>query len=308
MRKELSWFTLILGFLAGYTLLVSCHARTSTLPSSSLEGMTHDSGSGLVVVLTDFGTADFYVGAMVGAMYTVNPQLRITTITHEIEPFNVAEGSYVLAQVAPEFPRGTVFLAIVDPGVGTSRRSIVVESLDQKLFVAPDNGLLTGVMDKLGMARAFEIANPAVMRKGKASSTFHGRDIYGPVAAHLARGANPAGVGPEIADLVRLPINEARREGSVVMGSIVYIDRYGNMITNISRDLMQETNFRTGSRINFTVNAKRITATLATTYGDVPRGAWLVLFNAQNYLEIARNMENAAKTLNVSAGMDVRLE
>ena len=146
MRKKFSWFSLILGLLAGYSLLLSCHAGKSTFPYSSSEGTLPDSESRLVAVLTDFGTEDFYVGAMVGAMVTVNPRLRITTITHQIKPFNVAEGSYVLAQAAPEFPPGTVFLAIVDPGVGTQRRSIIMESLDQKLFVAPDNGLLTGVM------------------------------------------------------------------------------------------------------------------------------------------------------------------
>ena len=109
-------------------------------------------------------------------MYTVNPQLRITTIIHQIETLNGAEGSFVLAQAAREFPPGTVFLAVVDLGVGARRRSIVMESLDRKLFFAPDNGLLTGVIDELGMARAFEITNPGVMRERKTSTTFHGRN------------------------------------------------------------------------------------------------------------------------------------
>jgi len=307
MRKEVS-VTFIISLLAGYALLVSCHPINHTLSVPSLEGKTSDSGSRLVAVLTDYGTADFYVGALQGAMYTVNPQVRITTITHQIEPFNVAEGSFVLAQAAREFPPGTVFLAVVDPGVGTRRRSIVMESLDRKLFVAPDNGLLTGVMDELGMARAFEITNPGVMRERKTSTTFHGRDIYGPVAARLAGGINPADVGPEIVDLIRLPINKVRRKGSVITGSIVHVDRYGNLITNIPGEMIKEKDFETGTLIHITINDKLVTATFAKTYGDVPEGAWLALVNAQNLLEIARNLRNAGKTLKASTGMRVRLE
>lgn len=309
MRKEVSRFVaLIISLLAGYALLVSCYPMNHTLLSPSLEGKTSDSGSRLVAILTDYGTEDFYVGALQGAMYTVNPQVRIATITHQIEPFNVAEGSFVLAQAAQEFPPGTVFLAVVDPGVGTRRRSIVMESLDGKLFVAPDNGLLTGVMDELGIVRAFKITNPGVMRQVRASTTFHGRDIYGPVAARLARGMDPADVGPEIVDLVRLPIKKPRREGSVITGYVVHIDRYGNLITNIPGDMIREKNFETGKLIHITINDKLVTANFAKTYGDVPEGAWLALVNAQNLLEIARNLRNASKTLKASTGMRVRLE
>lgn len=309
MRKEVSRFVAFtISLLAGYAFLVSCQPKNRTVSFHSLEGKRPDSVSRLVAVLTDYGTADFYVGALQGAMYTVNPQLRITTITHQIEPFNVAEGSFVLAQAAREFPPGTVFLAVVDPGVGTQRRSIVMESLDRKLFVAPDNGLLTGVMDEFGMARAFEITNPGVMRQGKASTTFHGRDIYGPVAARLAGGIDPADVGPEIVDLVRLPLNKVRREGSVITGSVAHVDRYGNLITNIPGEMIKEKNFETGRLIHITINDKLITATFAKTYGDVSEGAWLALVNAQNFLEIARNLRNAAKILKASTGMRVRLE
>lgn len=183
-----------------------------------------------------------------------------------------------------------------------------MESLDRKLFVAPDNGLLTGVMDEFGMARAFEITNPGVMRQGKASTTFHGRDIYGPVAARLAGGIDPADVGPEIVDLVRLPLNKVRREGSVITGSVAHVDRYGNLITNIPGEMIKEKNFETGRLIHITINDKLITATFAKTYGDVSEGAWLALVNAQNFLEIARNLRNAAKILKASTGMRVRLE
>jgi len=166
----------------------------------------------LVAVVTDFGTTNFYVGAMLGAMYAVNPQLRIVTITHEVERFNVAEASYILSQAAKEFPSGTVFLAVVGPGLGTESRAIVLQTKDEKLFVAPDNGLLTGVMDTIGISHAYQITNRSLMRKGKISVNFQGRDLYGPVAAHLAGGTNPSEVGPEITDLMRLPIVKTRPE------------------------------------------------------------------------------------------------
>jgi S-adenosylmethionine hydrolase len=264
--------------------------------------------SGLVAVLTDFGTTDFYVGAMEGAMYTANPWVRIATITHEVERFNIAEGSYLLAQAAREFPPGTVFLAIVDPGVGTQRRSIVLETGDSKLFVAPDNGLLTGVMDELGVTHTYEITNQAVTRQGKISATFHGRDIYGPVAAQLAGGAKPSDMGPEITDLLRLSVTGARRDGKALLGSVVHVDRYGNLITNIPRHLVQEAGLVPGTGVHINIASRSIVASFCTTYGDVPKGQWLALVNAEGVLEIALNMDHAARSVGASAGAVVKLK
>jgi len=265
-------------------------------------------GSGLVAVLTDYGTKDFYVGALEGAMYTANPRVRITTITHGIEPFNVVAGSYVLAHAALEFPPGTVFLAVVDPGVGTERRSIVVETPGHKLFVAPDNGLLTGVMHRLGIAHAYEVKNPRLIRKGRVSATFHGRDILGPVAAHLAGGVHASDVGPEIRDLIRLPLRPARLDGAAAEGFVVHVDRYGNMITNIPGRLIEQMGFEPGTRVRVTIGNKTVNATFANTYGDVPEGEWLTLINAEELMEIARNLGNAAEAVGASAGIRVRLE
>ena len=263
---------------------------------------------GLVAVITDFGTTDFYVGAMQGAMFSANPQVRIVTITHEVKPFNIAEGSYILAHAAREFPSGTVFLAVVDPGVGTERRPIVLKIKGEKLFVAPDNGLLTGVMDAFGVAYAYEITNRSLMRPGKISATFHGRDLYGPVAAHLAGGTKPSEVGPEITDLMRLPIMKAKREEKALIGSVVHVDRYGNYITNITGKLANEAGLGPGAKIYITIGDQRLRATFTVTYNDVPRGDWLALINAEEVVEIARNMENAAQTIGVAAGAKVRIE
>lgn len=263
---------------------------------------------GLVAVITDFGTTDFYVGAMEGAMYTVNPRVRIATITHDVEPFNVVEGSYVLAQAAREFPSGTVFLAVVDPGVGTERRPIVLQTRDGKLFVAPDNGLLTGVMEALGVAHVYEITNRSLMRQGKISATFHGRDLYGPVAARLAGGTKPSEVGPEIADLVRLPIANAKREGKALIGFVVHVDRYGNLITNIRGDLADEAGLVPSAEVCIAIGDRRFSAAFVVTYDDVAKGDWLALVNAEGVVEIARNLANAARAIGAEAGAQVRLE
>ncbi|UCH00805.1 MAG: S-adenosyl-l-methionine hydroxide adenosyltransferase family protein [Deltaproteobacteria bacterium] len=309
MRKKISRFILFFIYLlVGPCVFLSCQAPNSTIPHPSLLNSTSDPGSGLVAVLTDYGTKDFYAGALEGAMYTANPRVRITTITHGIEPFNVAEGSYVMAHAALEFPPGTVFLAVVDPGVGTERRSIVIETPDHKLFVAPDNGLLTGVVDKLGVAHAYEIKNYRLIRQGELSATFHGRDILGPVAAHLAGGVHPSDVGPEVTDLIRLPVTPARRDGAAVVGFVVHVDRYGNMITNIPGRLIEQMGFEPGTLLRVTISNKTINATFATTYGDVPEGDWLALINAERVMEIARNLGNAAETVGASAGIKLRLE
>lgn len=261
----------------------------------------------LVAVLTDYGAADFYVGVLEGAMYSVEPRLKISTITHEVDPFNIPEGSYLLAKAAREYPAGTVFVAIVDPGVGTGRRSIVLESADGKIFVAPDNGLLTGVMDELGSNRVFEIRNPGYMRVGAVSSTFHGRDVYGPVAAHIAGGVSPRQVGPRITDPVRLPVKAAKREGNSLAGSIIHVDRYGNLLSNIPGKLLTDLGVKMGDGVRVEIGGRRFAAKLARTYGDVPKNNWLVLSNAEGAVEIARNMASAAREAGAAAGMDIKL-
>jgi S-adenosylmethionine hydrolase len=234
--------------------------------------------------------------------------VRIVTITHEVTPFNIAEGSYILAHAAREFPSGTVFLAVVDPGVGTERRPIVLQTKDGKLFVAPDNGLLTSIMDAFGIANIYEITNRSLMRQGKISSTFHGRDLYGPVAAHLAGGTRPSDVGPNISELVRLSIVRAKLEKKTLIGSVVYVDRYGNLITNITGNLVEASGLGPGAKISITIGNKQILATITVTYDDVPEGEWLALINAEDVVEIARNMENAVKTIGESAGTKIKIE
>lgn len=262
----------------------------------------------LVAILTDFGTTGYYAGSLEGVIYATNPYAKVSAITHEVEPFNVAEGSYILAKSARWYPPGTVFLAEVNPGSGNKYRHIVLETKDGKLFVGPDNGLFSGVMDDLGFARAYEITNQSVMQGNvSASETFLSLYIYGPVSARLAAGLNPEELGPEVDNLKHLPFVQPSLNGSDIMGSIVHVDRYGNLITNIPSQLMEMANISLSEQLNITIGNQSISVSFVRTYGDVPLGDWLALIDSTGDLEVAINMKNAAQTIGAHVGDTVRV-
>jgi S-adenosylmethionine hydrolase len=261
----------------------------------------------LVATLSDFGSSDYYAGALEGSIYSANPSVRISTISNEVKPFDIAEGSYILAKAAKRYPPGTVFVGEVDPGSEKNRRFIVLETSDGKLFVGPDNGLFTEVMDELGLAHVYQITNRSLMSQENESATFRGFYVYGPVAAHLAGGVPPDEVGPEIRDPVRLPVVRPGINGPRITGSIVHVDRYGNMITNIPERLANEAGMATGSKLTIAVGNQSFDATFATTYGDVANGQWLALISSDGQLEVARNMADAAKTASAAAGDRIML-
>jgi S-adenosylmethionine hydrolase len=195
----------------------------------------------------------------------------------------------------------------IDPGSTRDRRFIVLETPDSKLFVGPDNGLFTEVIHDLGLAHAYQITNQSLMNRGNESTTFQGLSVYGPVAAHLAGGVRPEEVGPEIKDLVQLPVNQPEVNGSRITGSVVHVDHYGNLITNIPGKLVNYTGFVPGLPLRIKLGNQSVNATLATTYGDVATGQWLALISSDGAVEVARNLENAAKTIGASAGEKVTL-
>lgn len=263
--------------------------------------------SGIVAILTDFGTEDYYVGALEGSIYSVNPTVRISTISHQVKPFDIAEGSYILAKAARWYPTGTVFVGDIDPGSTRDRRLIVLETPDSKLFVGPDNGLFTEVVHDLGLAHAYQITNQSLMNRGNESIPFQGLSVYGPVAAHLAGGVRPDEVGPEIKDLVQLPVNQPEVNGSQITGSVVHVDHYGNLITNIPGKLVNYPGFVPGLPLRIKLGNQSVSATFATAYGDVATGQWLALISSEGAVEVARNLENAAETIGASAGEKVTL-
>ncbi|HNR30657.1 MAG TPA: SAM-dependent chlorinase/fluorinase [Candidatus Hydrogenedentes bacterium] len=256
--------------------------------------------AGLITLTTDFGTRDSYVAAIKGVIHRVCPDARIEDLTHDIPPQDVWEAAFFLAGAAPWFPVGTVHLVVIDPGVGTARRPIAAAAGGQ-VFVCPDNGVLTVVLDRCDLERAHVIKNAAFMLPA-VSATFHGRDIFAPAAARLAGGADIASAGPEVDRIVLLEVPDPkRRAGGVIEGEIIHVDRFGNAVTNIPDTMLDRAVAHT-----FEAGGTAI-ASLSRTYGDAEPGAPLALIGSSGRLEIAINQGNAAEVLGLGRGMAVRV-
>jgi len=250
----------------------------------------------VVTLTTDFGLRDPYVAEMKGVMLSLAPDVRLVDITHEVESHDVVGAALVLEAAVPFFPPGTVHLAVVDPGVGTARRGLVVTT-DSGAFVAPDNGLLTPVLAR-GAWRAFELKAPE-LRLPRISRTFHGRDVFAPAAAHLARGVPPEHFGPPTLDPVRLPWPEVHAVGGAVAGAVVHVDRFGNLITSIAADAVE----RLGEHASIHIAGRHLP--LVGTYADLPRGGAGALIGSSNRLEVAVREGNAAAVLGARRGTPV---
>lgn len=268
--------------LAAALLLLATTARAAGPPT--------------VVFLSDFGTRDDAVAVCKGAMLQVEPRLRVIDLTHEVPPFSVADAARLLADTADHYPADTVFLAVVDPGVGTARKPMVARSKRGQLFVLPDNGLVTLVAERQGLAGARAITNAAWMRTG-GSSTFHGRDVFAPAAAHLARGAAWTEAGPAIDAPVRLEVREAAVEGDELRGRVVATDGpFGNLITDVPGPLFARLGFAVGDRVPIEVGDTRLTLPFVRTFGDVPAGEALLYLDSRGRLGVAINRGSFAAT------------
>src|SRR5499427_4852636 len=190
-----------------------------------------------IVFMTDFGSANDAVAICKAVMLGISPEARIMDITHQVTPFHIEEGSRFLYGVTPYYPAGTVFLVVVDPGVGTSRKAVIVKSKKGQYFVLPDNGLISAVVDRDGLEGAHEIANQNWMIEATVSSTFHGRDIFSPAAAHLAEGWDYTIAGPEVGQLVRLTPKSAKLDEKGITGDVIGLDDpFGSLITDITQE------------------------------------------------------------------------
>lgn len=255
----------------------------------------------VIALLTDFGTADHYVGTMKGVMLGICPDATFVDITHEIAAQDVLGGALQLGASWRYFPSGTVFLTVVDPGVGSARRAIAVEAAGRR-FVAPDNGLLTMVVG--GVADAFqirELTNPQYSAP-VISRTFEGRDRFAPAAAWLARGVDVSSLGPPVAGCVRLDIPEPRASGDRLEGIVLAVDRFGNLITNIDRGTLER--FSGGGEVELQVAGRPI-GPIVETYADIPPGEARPLFGSSDRLEFSVNQGSAAGHL--SAGRAARV-
>jgi S-adenosylmethionine hydrolase len=258
--------------------------------------------SAIVTLTTDYGNDDHYVGTMKGVVLQINPRATLVDICHAVPAYDVLQGAITLAQAYRYFPAGTVHVVVVDPGVGTARRPIVADA-GQHRFVAPDNGVLSFVYERESSVAVREITNDELFLH-PVSSTFHGRDIFAPVAAHLSRGIDAESVGPVISDHVRLDIPKPLRLGqSLLQGSVLKIDRFGNIVTNLTpEDITPDARNVFRVRIASTEIPK-----LRHTYSGANHGELFAIFGSMGFLEIAVNQGSAAELLRVRVGDPVEV-
>jgi len=259
----------------------------------------------IITFLSDFGLADWFVGVVHGVLYERAPDAHIVDLAHAVPPGHVGRGAFMLEAAAPDFPPGTVHLAVVDPGVGTDRRAIAVAARGQ-YFVGPDNGLLEWGLGAPG-AEVRSLTEPRFFRE-HVSRTFHGRDVFAPVAAALARGERFADIGARMDDPVRLALPEPEREGADLLGHVVFVDRFGNALTNLTAESIAAAWGTAADDAGFEVQVlgRRI-AGLSRSYGDAPVGTLVAILGSSGRLEIAQVGGAATDRLGLGEGDAVRV-
>lgn len=254
----------------------------------------------VVTLLTDFGHRDGFAGTMKGVILTLAPHVAVVDIAHELPPQDIRAAALVLRGAAPYFPRGTVHVAVVDPGVGTERRAICIVT-ERALFVGPDNGVLTWAAPPTHRHAAFSVENPQYFLP-VVSRTFHGRDVFAPVAAHLAAGLEPAFLGPRLEQITELPWPAVvENDDGSIQGEVIYEDRFGNLVTNLEASILGDFS---STEVWLTIGSSMIPG-IVPTYGAVPAGQLAALLNSWGLLEIAVRNGSAARTLGVGVGAPV---
>jgi len=256
----------------------------------------------VITLLTDFGLKDSYIGAMKGVILSINPEVHIIDITHDIEPQSILDAAFVLYTTYSYFPKGTIHLAVVDPGVGTERRPIGITTQDY-YFIGPDNGVFGLVLGKHRDSEVFQLINNTYFRE-KISQTFHGRDIFAPVAAHLSLGVTLDKIGRVIKDYKGIEIPEPLVTQGLLEGQIIYRDRFGNLVTNVSQEIFSH--FVGHDSFEIEVGPFK-TQTLRSAYAEVAPGEPLAIFGSTGYLEISENMGNASARLGLDVGDPIRI-
>jgi S-adenosylmethionine hydrolase len=249
-----------------------------------------------IVFMTDFGTANDAVAICRAVIIRIAPDVRLMDITHQVTPFSIEEGARFLAGVTPYYPSGTIFLVVVDPGVGTSRKAIIAKSKTGQFFVLPDNGLMTPIEDRDGIEGVHEITNPDWMIGAGISSTFHGRDIFSPAAAHLSTGADWTMAGPEVKQLVRLAPRVATVEKKGITGQVIGLDDpYGSLITDIQGDDFKKLGYALGDKVIVQLEGKPFPMPYAKTFMDVAVGQPLLYVDSRGRIGFALNQRDFSK-------------
>jgi S-adenosylmethionine hydrolase len=256
-------------------------------------------GATLITLTTDFGLDDPWVGIMKGVIATHAPGVQVVDVSHGVPPQDVLAGALVLRAAVPWFPRGTIHVAVVDPGVGSQRRALCVET-DAAVLVGPDNGLLSLSAPPGAVRRIVELTEERFLLTPR-SRTFHGRDVFAPVAAALAIGTDPGALGPARDELVRLNVPEPVRHGATLEAQVIYVDHFGNLVTNVAGDSVAP------DRVSISIAGARIRG-LATSYAAAARGTLVAVVNSWNLIEIAVCDGSARERLGVATGAPITMD
>ncbi|MGB9415929.1 MAG: SAM-dependent chlorinase/fluorinase [Acidobacteriaceae bacterium] len=257
----------------------------------------------VIAFMTDFDVKDDAIGICKAVIFGIAPHARIIDITHQVTPFDIAQAGRFLAGSAPYFPHDAVFVAVIDPTVGSTRKAIIAKSKIGQYFVLPDNGLITQLADRDGLVGAREITNPAWMIGAKLSSTFHGRDIFSPAGAHLARGDDWADAGPalDLAKLVRLKNTTATVDTNGLHGQVIGTDGpFGNLVLNVTAESFSKLGYSVGDRVPVTIAGEAYTLPFVKTFSDVPVGDGLLYIDSRGRLSVGIDQGNFAKVHHVT--------
>lgn len=292
------WAVLILALLALISIFPSsAGAKTEKYPPT-------------IVFMTDFGVVDDSVAICRGVMYSIMPQVRIVDLTHQVTPFSILDGARFLYGATPYYPAETVFVVVIDPTVGSARKAIVARSKRGQYFVLPDNGLLTLVEQRDGIEAVHEITNSDWMIGAKLSSTFHGRDIFSPAGAHLARGDDWTKAGPElpVSSLVRLELKAARVDDHGATAEVIATDGpFGNLVTNLDAEDFLKLGYQRGQEVPVRLGGKEMKAKFVKTFSDVPLHQPLLYIDSRGRIALAVNQGSFAATYGVTPPVELFL-
>ena len=257
---------------------------------------------GVISLITDFGTRDGYAGVIKGVILKINPQVRLVDITHEVSPQDIFEAGFILKNSFKYFPNRSIHLVVVDPGVGSKRRAILVEAGDH-FFIGPDNGVFTFIYESKSIKKVVELTNKRYFLP-HISNTFHGRDIFAPAAAYLSNGVPLEDLGEICNDVVRFDIPEPETERGIIKGVILHVDRFGNLISNISEVLFREL---VGKGMHEISIGGEGLGDIKGSYSEVIEGQALALFGSSGYLEVSVRGQDAREKLKLNKGSEVKV-
>ncbi len=256
----------------------------------------------VISLTTDFGTRDAYVGAMKGVMLSINKHIQIIDITHDLPSFQVFPAALILKDAGPYFPEESIHIGVIDPGVGGHRRPVLIK-IQNRFYIGPDNGIFGLLLNEYGFEGAWELNNTEYFLDS-ISHTFHGRDLFAPAAAYLAKGVNPQDFGPQVTDPVRLELPGYEIENDRLQGEILWVDNFGNCITNLSETLISDWAQGTTFQI---YAASEIITQVSNSYEAVSSGKGLAIYSSMRYLEIACNQARADLTMGLARGDSIVL-